>query len=330
VVAGQQPELNVILRLMPPEPENARWDEDRGPGTTDQGRTKDQGPGPTDQDAGPKVQEQRPTVEAEPVRRVVVITGGSAGIGRATALRLARDGAALVMCARRADRLEATAADVRAAGGEALPIVADVTRPDEMRRLVDAAVERFSRVDVMMCNAGFGVAGAIDDIPPDQMRRLVDVNYMGTYHAVRAVLPLFRRHNRGHVIIVSSIVGKRGVPYLGAYAATKFAQAGLAECLRAEVAGSGIYVSVVYPVSTDTEFFDVMSRETGTPVTRAHGPRQDAAFVADAIARTIDHPAPEVYPYAWSRALVWLNAAAPGVCDRFVQRFGRRPIPVKS
>jgi uncharacterized protein len=234
------------------------------------------------------------------------------------------------MCARRADRLEAAAADVRAAGGEALPIVADVTRADEVRRLVDTAVERFGRVDVMMCNAGFGVAGAIDDIPPDQMRRLVDVNYMGTYHAVRAALPLFRRQNRGHVIIVSSIVGKRGVPYLGAYAATKFAQAGLAECLRAEVAGSGIHVTVVYPVSTDTEFFDVMSRETGTPLTRAHGPRQDASIVADAIARAIDRPVPEVYPHAWSRALVWLNAAAPGVCDRFVQRFGRRPIPVNS
>ena len=259
-------------------------------------------------------------------RRVVVITGASSGIGRATALRLARDGAAVVMCARRADRLEAAAAEVRAAGGEALPIIADVTRADEVRRLVDSAVERFEHIDVMVCNAGFGIAGAIDDITPDQMQKLVDVNFMGTYHAVRAVLPMFRRRNHGHVIVVSSIVGKRGVPYMGAYAATKFAQAGLAECLRAEVAGSGIHVTVVFPVSTETEFFDVMSRETGTTVTRAHGPRQDVSVVADAIARAIDRPVPEVFPHAWSRALVWLNAAAPGICDRFVQRFGRRPV----
>ena len=259
-------------------------------------------------------------------RRVVVITGASSGIGRATAVRLARNGAAVVMCARRADRLEAAAGDVRAAGGEALPIVADVTRADEVRRLVDAAVERFGHIDVMVCNAGFGIAGAIDDITPDQMQKLVDVNFMGTYHAVRAVLPIFRRRNRGHVIVVSSIVGKRGVPYMGAYAATKFAQAGLAECLRSEVAGSGIHVTVVFPVSTETEFFDVMSRETGTLVTRAHGPRQDASVVADAIARAIDRPVPEVFPHAWSRGLVWLNAAAPGICDRFVQRFGRKPV----
>ena len=124
---------------------------------------------------------------------------------------------------------------------------------------------------------------------------------------------------------MSSIVGKRGVPYMGAYAATKFAQVGLAECLRSELVGSAIHVSVVYPVSTETEFFGVMSRETGTSVTRAAGPRQDADAVAKAIVGAIARPAPEVYPYFKSRALVVLNALAPGLCDRFMQRFGRRP-----
>ena len=177
----------------------------------------------------------------------------------------------------------------------------------------------------MMCNAGFGIAGAIDNITPEQMRKLVDINYFGTYHAVRAALPVFRRQGRGHLIIVSSIVGKRGVPFMGAYAATKFAQVGLAECLRAELAGSAIRVSVVYPVSTETEFFDVMSRETGTVVERAFGPRQHADKVADAIARAIEHPIPEVYPHRMARALVWFNALAPGLCDRFVKQFGRKP-----
>src|SRR6185437_15361725 len=157
-------------------------------------------------------------------------------------------------------------------------------------------VHRSGRLDVMICNAGFGIAGAIDQISPEQMRELVDVNYMGTFYAARAALAIFRRQGRGHVIIVSSIVGKRGVPYMGAYAATKFAQAGMAECLRAEVAGTPIHVSVVYPVSTETEFFDVMSHETGVQVTRAGGPRQSVETVADAIARAIERPTPEVYP----------------------------------
>ena len=154
----------------------------------------------------------------------------------------------------------------------------------------------------------------------------MDINYTGTYHATRAALPLFRRQGSGHVIIVSSIVGKRGVPYMGAYSATKFAQVGLAECLRAELAGTGIHVSVVYPVSTETEFFDVMSRETGTEVTQAFGPRQSVDQVADAIARGIERPVPEIFPHFKSRALVILNALAPGFTDRIVKRFGRKPV----
>jgi NADP-dependent 3-hydroxy acid dehydrogenase YdfG len=258
--------------------------------------------------------------------RVVAITGASAGIGRATAVRLARDGAALAICGRRVDRLDEAAAAIAAAGGAVLPVVADVTRDAEMQRFVAQTVARFGRIDVMICNAGFGIAGAIDDIAPEQMQKLIDVNYMGTYYATRAVLPVFRGQGRGHVIFISSIVGKRGVPYMGAYAATKFAQVGLAECLRAEVSGSDIHATVVYPVSTETEFFDVMTRETGTEVTRAFGPRQDAGVVADAIARAIERPVPEVFPHFTSRGLVWLNAVAPGVCDRVVRRFGRKPL----
>jgi len=258
--------------------------------------------------------------------RVIAITGASAGIGRATALRMARDGAAVAICARRADRLDAVAAEIVAAGGQALPMAADVTRAGDMDAFVARTLERFGRLDVMMCNAGFGIAGAIDEIAPEQMQKLMDINYTGTYHATRAALPVFRRQGSGHIIIVSSIVGKRGVPYMGAYSATKFAQVGLAECLRSELLDTGIHVSVVYPVSTETEFFDVMSRETGTTVTRAYGPRQSVDVVADAIARAIRRPIPEIYPHAKSRALVVLNALAPGVTDRIVKRFGRKPV----
>jgi NADP-dependent 3-hydroxy acid dehydrogenase YdfG len=258
--------------------------------------------------------------------RVVAITGASAGIGRATALRLARDGAAIVACARRAERLESLAAEIEAAGGQALPVVADVTIERDMQDLVARAVERFGRLDVMMCNAGFAVYGAIDDITPAQMRKLVDINYFGTYYATRAALPVFRRQGGGHVVIVSSIAGKRGVRFMGAYSATKFAQVGLAECLRAEVAGSDIHVSVVYPVSTDTEFKEVMRRETGTDISQSVGPKQTAEQVADAIARAIAHPIPEVYPYLKARGLVLLNAIAPGFCDRLVKKYGRQPI----
>jgi short-subunit dehydrogenase len=258
--------------------------------------------------------------------RVIAITGASAGIGRATALRMAREGWAIAACARRADRLDTLAGEIGAAGGQALTIVADVTGEREMANFVERTTERFGRLDVMMCNAGFGIYGAIDRISADQMRKLMDINYFGTFYAARAGLAAFRRQGRGHIVIVSSIVGKRGVPYMGAYSATKFAQIGMAECLRSELAGSDIHVSVVCPISTETEFVDVMTRETGTDVGRSLGPSQSVEEVAEAVARAIAHPIPEVYPYFKSRGLVLLNALAPGFTDRFVQRFGRKPI----
>ena len=257
--------------------------------------------------------------------RVIAITGASAGIGRATALRLARDGADVAICARRRDRLDAVGAEIEKAGGRALPVVADVTSETDMQAFVEKTVERFGRLDVMMCNAGFGVYGAIDEITPDQMKKLMDINYFGTYYAARAALGVFRRQQRGHLIIVSSIAGKRGMPYMGAYSATKFAQIGMAECLRAEVYGSDIHVSVLCPISTPTEFIDVMTRETGGGPTGTPGPKQPVEEVAEAVARAIEKPIPEIYPYFKARSLILLNAIAPGFTDKIVQRFGRKP-----
>ena len=256
---------------------------------------------------------------------VAAITGASSGIGRATALRLARDGASVAICARRADRLERVADEIRHAGGHPLAFAADVTRPADMQAFVDATVGEFGRLDVMMCNAGYGLYGEIDAVTPDQMHAVMDVNYFGTYHAARAALPVFRKQGHGHTIIVSSIVGQRGVPFMGPYSATKFAQVGLAECLRAELQGTGLHVSVVYPISTETEFFNVMTRNSGF-ATRAHGPRQSPERVADAIAQAIRRPVPEIYPHRLSKGLAVLNAIAPGFCDKLTKRWRREPI----
>src|SRR5262245_41911452 len=96
-------------------------------------------------------------------------------------------------------------------------LVADVSHADAMEEFVARTIEQFGRLDVMICNAGFGVAGAIDDVTVEKARKITEVNYLGTYHAAHAVLPIFRRQGSGHLIIVSSIVGKRGVPYMGIY-----------------------------------------------------------------------------------------------------------------
>jgi short-subunit dehydrogenase len=257
--------------------------------------------------------------------RVVAITGASAGIGRATAVRLARHGGMVAICARRLDRLEQAAAEIAAAGGQALPIAADVTSVADMERFVGEAVSRFGRLDAMICNAGYGLYGESASIDPAQAIDVMNVNYFGTVNAARAALPVFRRQNAGHLVVISSIVGKRGIPYMSAYSATKFAQVGFAECVRAELVGTPIHLSVVYPISTETEFFSVMTKHSGF-ATRAAGPRQTPDDVARAIAEALDRPRPEVYPYRVARALSFINAVAPGLCDRLVRRWGRKPV----
>src|SRR5205823_5925451 len=144
--------------------------------------------------------------------------------------------------------LDAAAREIRAAGGRAAIAQVDVVRERDVRALVELAEREFGRLDIMICNAGFGYYGAIEETPAEVMQRMMDVNYMGTFYGARAALPIFRAQNSGHLIFISSIVGRRGVPLMGGYTATKAAQAGLAESLRAEVAGTPLHVTSVYPM----------------------------------------------------------------------------------
>jgi short-subunit dehydrogenase len=254
---------------------------------------------------------------------VVAITGASSGIGAACARAFADAGLAVSLAARRTDRLHEVASAITAAGGRALPVAADVTSEADMRSFVTRTLAAFGGLDALICNAGVGYHGTLDETSAAQMRRLLDVNFMGTFHATRAVLPYFEQQGHGHLFIVSSIVGRRGTPGYAGYSASKFAQVGFGEALRAELSGSRIHVTLVFPVSTMTEFRDVMRRDYGVTVT-GRGPQQSPEAVAAAMVRALRRPRREIYPYRWARLLVLLNAIAPGLADRVTARFGRR------
>ena len=255
--------------------------------------------------------------------KVAVITGASSGIGLACARRLSRDGAAVVLGARRQENLDQAVAGIVSAGGRAAAMAMDVTRETDVNGLVALARDRFGRLDIMICNAGFGFYGTLEQTPVEIMQRMMDVNYLGTFLGARAALPLFRAQNSGHLIFISSIVGRRGIAFMGGYTATKAAQSGLAESLRTEFAGEPIHVSCVYPISTRTEFHDAMTRDYGHAVSGL-GPRQSVEEVAEAVVRCIHRPRPEVYPHGKSRALAILSLVAPAFTDRFVRKFGRK------
>jgi short-subunit dehydrogenase len=245
--------------------------------------------------------------------KVVVITGASAGIGREAARAFAREGCRVVASARRAERLEALCAEIQATGGECLPVTVDVAQEAEIERLLDAALERFSRVDIWINNAGSGLLGSVEQTTSEEMRRLMDVNYMGTFYGCQAALRVMRRQGSGHLMNVASGVARFPLPLSAAYTATKCAQYGLSEALALELQGTGIHVTTFLVGLTATEFGEAQVKKIpDRPVQM--GPFASPASVAARIVqsarrpRRIVHfmPAPafvhavfDLFPFLW-------------------------------
>jgi NADP-dependent 3-hydroxy acid dehydrogenase YdfG len=224
--------------------------------------------------------------------KVVAITGASSGIGEATAVLIAGRGAKVVLGARRTDRLEALAARIGLAGGEAVYAATDVTRRGDLENLVALALERYGRLDVLVSNAGIGPISRFDDLRIEDWEAMIDVNIKGVLYGIAAALPVFRRQGSGHFVHVVSTAGLKIVPLQGVYAATKNAVRTLTEALRQE-AGETLRVTSVSPGFVHTDFADSMT----DPKTRAAilEQRDRIAIAPEAIARAIafaiDEPA---------------------------------------
>jgi short-subunit dehydrogenase len=196
--------------------------------------------------------------------RTALVTGASAGIGLATARLLAREGAKVVLNARRADRLEAAARETK---GVAVP--GDVTDPAVRARLLDACG---ARVDILVNNAGYGEAGPVETLNEAEGRRQFEVNFFAPAALVQAVMPLMRKQRSGRIVNISSVAGRFGYPLFGWYCASKHALEGLSDALRLEARPWGIHVSLVEPGPVETEFFDVTKSRAAAMLGDARSP----------------------------------------------------------
>jgi len=199
--------------------------------------------------------------------KVIVITGASSGLGEATARHLAAQGGAVVLGARRAERIEALAEEINTGGGRALAVQTDVTDRGQVQRLVDAAVEAYGRVDVVVNNAGIMPLSPIERLRVEEWDRMVDVNIKGVLYGVAAALPYFQQQKAGHFINVSSVAGHKVFSASAVYSATKSAVRAFSEGLRQEVKPYNVRTTVISPGAVRTELLDHISEED---VQKAH------------------------------------------------------------
>ena len=256
-----------------------------------------------------------------------MITGGSSGIGAACAREMARAGMDIALVTRRADRLEAVAGEIRALGRRAASVVADVSVAGHEREVLDGAVRALGRVDVVFANAGYGQERPVLEMDETELRAMFETNFFSSVALLReAARRMVDARSGGHLLMCSSVVAKFALPGMGAYSATKAAQAMVCRAMRTELEPHGIAVSSVHPVTTRTEFFRESARRSGRDAHEdvpAHAPKlfvQPPERVARAVVSCLRRPCPEV----WTSHLVRLSAALftafPGMLDPVLRR----------
>ena len=250
--------------------------------------------------------------------KVVIITGASSGIGAAAALRFAREGCKTVLAARRMERLEQLAAQIREAGGQARPVPMDVSQPAQIEAMVGSALDAFGGIDVLFNNAGFGRLDWLEALDPiEDIQAQLSVDLLGVILTARAVLPQMYRQRRGHIINMASMAGWIAPPLYTIYSAGKFGVRGFSEALRREALPKGVRVSVIYPGSVRTEFGlhvggSAAKRRFKTPAWLT----LSADDVARAVVGLARHPRREVISPWFMILTKFLNAHLSALSDR--------------
>jgi NADP-dependent 3-hydroxy acid dehydrogenase YdfG len=251
--------------------------------------------------------------------KVVIITGASSGIGRASALALAREGTSTVLASRSAEKLEPVAEEIRGFNPRVLVVPTDVSVSEQVQHLVDMTVKEFERIDILFNNAGNAHVGPIDQERfVDDLDKMLAVSFYGALYGTRAVLPIMKRQGTGHIINMSSVVGRKAFPHFGGYSITMHAISAFSDTLRQELRGTGIAVTSLHPALTQTAMLDEVDPADMPPPFRAMTPRTPE-FVAAGIVKAVHKRPPRVVLPTPPHMLLFGDAVSPHIGDLIVR-----------
>jgi short-subunit dehydrogenase len=252
----------------------------------------------------------------------VFITGASQGIGKATALLFAQNGYDLIIIARNQEKLDVVAEEIKALDKQVLAIPIDVSDRSAIVAAINLGIERFSKIDVLINNAGFCMSAPAIKTTIEDWQRIIDVNLWGYIYTIDALLPYFLARKKGNIINVGSFGGKVPLPKMTAYCTTKYAITGLTETLRLELEPQGIHVSGIYPSVTDTDFLERAIFKDSDPRSIEQllsGPLASSAEdVAKAIWNAVQHPKAEIIVGS-AKIPTFLYRLFPGLTQNILQ-----------
>lgn len=252
--------------------------------------------------------------------KTIVITGASSGFGKGAARAFAAAGANVVLAARREPPLEELERECMAAGGKALAIPTDVSKPEEVERLAQQALSRFGRIDVWVNNAGAGAIGRFEEVPLDEHRKVIETDLLGTLYGSHHAIRQFVQQGSGTLVNVASVIGKVPAPYFASYAAAKHGVVGLSGAIRQELRENNIeniHVSTVMPTSMDTPFFEHAANYSGHEV-KPIPPVYEPEKVVDVIVKMATDPEDEVSVGTAGKLAVFFHQVAPGITEKMM------------
>jgi short-subunit dehydrogenase len=251
--------------------------------------------------------------------KVVLITGASSGIGRATAIEFASEGASTILVSRSREKLERVAEEIRALNSSVLVVPTDVSSPEQVSSMVSEVVTQYGGIDVVFNNAGSSYVGRVeDDNFAENAKKMMDADYFGTVNVTTEVLPVMKRQGSGHIMNMSSVVGKKAFPHFGGYSAAMHAISGFTDALRQELRGSGINVSTIHPALTQTPLLDNVSPEDMPPPFRRLTPIP-VKTVAKAVLDGVEHNRARIVVPFQPRFLFLADMLSPRIGDLAVR-----------